>query len=809
MNIKFATVVLISGITLAGCGGTDQPAAAPNRLLSSVASGSELLTIPHNRSNFTIARTASGYQLTDLVTGESQTVPAGVRTLEFLDLNVALDSTGTEGKAYRLYQAAFDRAPDAAGLGFWISVLSSGASLESVAAGFIDSPEFRAAYGTAPTNREIVGKFYTNVLHRAPDQAGFDFWVSVLDQNPGAAPSVLAAISESDENVERVRNAVENGIDYVASTHSPAVAALLSPNDTLRSSALDTCRWFDWSAAAPNATAQQDGLRLATAESQDVSLPSVRSQFSVRGDFRIEASVALDTGFQAAIPDSAQKYAGIGLHVDENNFVMLNVAREGGRQVIKPLRRVRGAYENPATLPFSGNATRLAISQSGATLSLSYFEDGKWISAGSVGVVGNGEYYVSIHAATIGVRQQFAARFSDFTVSAGTHTYRPYVRGPLFQRDGFMTGGVIETYPYDRYFGTNRWGSTDVLQILNSNGMNWVRTTVTTESIATLRNTPVAQWSGLPWTPGYWQSQEVAEQVIRDANARGMKASLAFFLSDTAASASRQDAPAAWRGLSVADTAARVSAHTQAVTARFKAAGLQIGLYEVGNEIEFGVLNFRPGDRIAVPPGTNVNMDFEYLRNHVWNVEAELLKAGIAGIKAADPAAKIVLHIAMTGATPGDVFVKEFFRAMKDFGVDYDIAGLSLPYPQFETRLSEYSGDCWAQRLQETSDYIARLGKQTMISEGSYSNTSTGTAALPMQGFAYSDQGQANWVREHLRFAINNKNVTGFFYFYPEWFGGRSQGDAGILALDGYGLFNADMTPRPALREFKLPARQD
>jgi hypothetical protein len=94
-----------------------------------------------------------------------------------------------------------------------------------------------------------------------------------------------------------------------------------------------------------------------------------------------------------------------------------------------------------------------------------------------------------------------------------------------------------------------------------------------------------------------------------------------------------------------------------------------------------------------------------------------------------------------------------------------------------------------------------------MISEGSYSNTSAGASALPMKGFAYSDQGQAEWVREHLRFATNNKNMAGFFYFYPEWFGGRSQGDPGILPLDGYGLFNADMTPRPALREFKLPVR--
>ena len=44
-----------------------------------------------------------------------------------------------------------------------------GKTLVEVSAGFIDSDEFRASYGTNPTNGEFLTKVYNNVLGRDPD----------------------------------------------------------------------------------------------------------------------------------------------------------------------------------------------------------------------------------------------------------------------------------------------------------------------------------------------------------------------------------------------------------------------------------------------------------------------------------------------------------------------------------------------------------------------------------------------------------------------------------------------------------------
>lgn len=106
------------------------------------------------------------------------------------------------GKAYRLYRAAFGRTPDQGGLDFWIGVLDNGTTLYRVAECFIDSDEFRSIYGTNPTNRDFAILLYTNVLHRAPDGAGIDWWIQRLDEGVSKA-EVLIGFSESAENKER------------------------------------------------------------------------------------------------------------------------------------------------------------------------------------------------------------------------------------------------------------------------------------------------------------------------------------------------------------------------------------------------------------------------------------------------------------------------------------------------------------------------------------------------------------------------------------------------------------------------------
>ena len=111
----------------------------------------------------------------------------------------SIDIESNYGKAYRLYRSAFGRTPDAGGLAFWQQVLDNGTTLNEVANGFIQSQEWADFYGANPSNADLALLLYTNVLHRAPDPAGLAWWIERLDEGVTKA-EVLIGFSESPEN---------------------------------------------------------------------------------------------------------------------------------------------------------------------------------------------------------------------------------------------------------------------------------------------------------------------------------------------------------------------------------------------------------------------------------------------------------------------------------------------------------------------------------------------------------------------------------------------------------------------------------
>ncbi|GJJ05308.1 hypothetical protein RugamoR64_58460 [Duganella rhizosphaerae] len=137
----------------------------------------------------------------------------GVERLMFSDHAVALDLGGAGGQAYRLYQSAFNRAPDSGGVGYWINVLDRGVDLKTVAQGFIDSQEFKTLYGAAPTDQQFVTNLYNNVLHRAPDEGGNSFWLDRLHDGVSRA-DLLMGFSESAENQVAIAKIIGAGFSY-------------------------------------------------------------------------------------------------------------------------------------------------------------------------------------------------------------------------------------------------------------------------------------------------------------------------------------------------------------------------------------------------------------------------------------------------------------------------------------------------------------------------------------------------------------------------------------------------------------------
>jgi hypothetical protein len=162
------------------------------------------------RSAYSVA-SASG-KLT--VTGPDGTdVLTNVERLQFDDSALAFDISGTAGKAYRLYQAAFDRAPDLGGLGYQMHDLDTWFTLEQVAGNFIASPEFQSKYGNVD-NTGFITLLYENVLHREPDAGGLQYHLGELASGQTRA-DVLIHFSESPENQANVIGAIGNGMVYV------------------------------------------------------------------------------------------------------------------------------------------------------------------------------------------------------------------------------------------------------------------------------------------------------------------------------------------------------------------------------------------------------------------------------------------------------------------------------------------------------------------------------------------------------------------------------------------------------------------
>lgn len=149
--------------------------------------------------------------------GEGDDTLYNVERLVFSDSAIAFDVGEGEiaGSVYRTYQAAFDRTPDIDGLSFWIDKADNGTSLTEIAAGFLASNEFAAAYGANPAPADYVAKLYENVLGRPGEQAGIDFWTGKLTSGEASNADVLASFSQSSENVALVAPQIANGFAYI------------------------------------------------------------------------------------------------------------------------------------------------------------------------------------------------------------------------------------------------------------------------------------------------------------------------------------------------------------------------------------------------------------------------------------------------------------------------------------------------------------------------------------------------------------------------------------------------------------------
>ena len=137
-----------------------------------------------------------------------------------------------------IYVGYFNRAPDPEGLQYWIDELEAGSlTLAGIATSFSEQPETTALYPFFSTPdvasaTAFVTSVYLNLFNRAPDAAGLNYWVGEVQANAdgeGLGQIILNIISGAQgDDIAIVNNKIKAGCDFAQDL---AAASLLEFDD--------------------------------------------------------------------------------------------------------------------------------------------------------------------------------------------------------------------------------------------------------------------------------------------------------------------------------------------------------------------------------------------------------------------------------------------------------------------------------------------------------------------------------------------------------------------------------------------------
>lgn len=224
---------------------------------------------------------------------------------------------------------------------------------------------------------------------------------------------------------------------------------------------------------------------------------------------------------------------------------------------------------------------------------------------------------------------------------------------------GKMIGADISFTPQIEAWGrsfSDGGEEKDVVQILADNGFNYIRLRIFVNPENPKGYSPGKGFCGLDYT----------KQMARRVKDAGMNFLLDFHYSDYWADPQQQNKPLAWKDLSYDELKVAVEEYTLEVINELTEQGTPPDMVQVGNEINHGLL---------WPDG------------HIGNLDglAGLLKAGVAGVRKADPEIPIMMHVALGGQNEETRF---WYDNMVARGVEFDLIGLSY-YPQWHATLDD------------------------------------------------------------------------------------------------------------------------
>jgi arabinogalactan endo-1,4-beta-galactosidase len=225
----------------------------------------------------------------------------------------------------------------------------------------------------------------------------------------------------------------------------------------------------------------------------------------------------------------------------------------------------------------------------------------------------------------------------------------------------------------------------------------------------------------------------------------GAKLSLDFHYSDTWADPAKQFKPAEWNTLSFDGLKQKVTDYTITTLQAMQSNGTSPDIVEVGNETTNGML---------WPDGKLGGKTAEE-KEHQWSNYADLLKAGIAGVRRQLPGAKILIHIDGGGKAGVPTW---FFNQLRKYNPDFDIIGLSF-YPNWNDSLDG---------LKKNLAGLATFDKDILIVETAYPYKSS--KQTPQTNWPMTPAGQEQFLNDLVATikTIPNHHGLGFVWWFPE-----------------------------------------